>query len=48
MYEPSSRKTARVERVLICGGQRHELPDGDCVTFDADCRPCCPCVVYHT
>jgi uncharacterized cupin superfamily protein len=22
--------------VLVCDGQRHELHDGDCVTFDAD------------
>jgi transcriptional regulator with XRE-family HTH domain len=39
MHEPGSRETALVERgsvVLVCDGQRHELSDGDCVTFDAD------------
>jgi transcriptional regulator with XRE-family HTH domain len=39
MHEPGSRETALVERgsvVLVCDGQRHELADGDCVTFDAD------------
>jgi XRE family transcriptional regulator, regulator of sulfur utilization len=39
MHEPGSRETALVERgsiVLICDGQRHELNEGDCVTFDAD------------
>jgi transcriptional regulator with XRE-family HTH domain len=39
MHEPGSRETALVESgtvVLICDGQRHELADGDCVTFDAD------------
>ena len=38
-HEPGSRETALVERgkvVLHCDGQRHELLDGDCVTFDAD------------
>jgi transcriptional regulator with XRE-family HTH domain len=39
MHEPGSRETAlvlsgRVE--LFCDGQRHELSQGDCVTFDAD------------
>jgi transcriptional regulator with XRE-family HTH domain len=39
MHEPGSRETALVEHgqvVLICDGQRHELRQGDCVTFDAD------------
>jgi transcriptional regulator with XRE-family HTH domain len=39
MHEPGSRETALVERgavVLVCDGRRHELHEGDCVTFDAD------------
>jgi transcriptional regulator with XRE-family HTH domain len=39
MHEPGSRETALVEHgavVLVCDGQRYELADGDCVTFDAD------------
>jgi transcriptional regulator with XRE-family HTH domain len=39
MHEPGSRETALVERgsiVLVCDGLRHELGQGDCVTFDAD------------
>jgi transcriptional regulator with XRE-family HTH domain len=39
MHEPGSRETALVESgqvVLVCDGQRHELSEGDCVTFDAD------------
>jgi XRE family transcriptional regulator, regulator of sulfur utilization len=39
MHEPGSRETALVERgsiVLVCDGQRHDLHEGDCVTFDAD------------
>ena len=39
MHEPGSRETTLVERgplVLVCDGERHELADGDCVTFDAD------------
>lgn len=39
MHEPGSRETALVqsgEVVLVCDGQRHELAQGDCVTFDAD------------
>jgi transcriptional regulator with XRE-family HTH domain len=39
MHEPGSREIALVERgsvVLVCDGQRHELGEGDCVTFDAD------------
>jgi XRE family transcriptional regulator, regulator of sulfur utilization len=38
-HEPGSRETALVERgkvVLFCDGERYELLDGDCVTFDAD------------
>ena len=39
MHEPGSRETALVEAgsvVLVCDGQRYELDEGDCVTFDAD------------
>jgi transcriptional regulator with XRE-family HTH domain len=39
MHEPGSRETALVRSgtvALVCDGQRHELRDGDCVTFDAD------------
>jgi transcriptional regulator with XRE-family HTH domain len=39
MHEPGSRETALVERgavELFCDGQRYELKEGDCVTFDAD------------
>ena len=39
MHEPGSRETAVVEQgtvVLVCDGERHELAQGDCVTFDAD------------
>jgi transcriptional regulator with XRE-family HTH domain len=39
MHEPGSRETALVERgvvVLVCDGERYELREGDCVTFDAD------------
>jgi mannose-6-phosphate isomerase-like protein (cupin superfamily) len=39
MHEPGSRETALIERggvELYCDGQRYELNDGDCVTFDAD------------
>ena len=39
MHEPGSRETALIERgsvVLVCDGQRHQLSEGDCVTFDAD------------
>jgi XRE family transcriptional regulator, regulator of sulfur utilization len=39
MHEPGSRETALVEQgsvVLVCDGRRHELHEGDCVTFDAD------------
>lgn len=39
MHEPGSRETALIERgsiELYCDGQRYELREGDCVTFDAD------------
>ena len=39
LHEPGSRETALVEHgpvVLVCDGQRYELAEGDCVTFDAD------------
>ena len=39
LHEPGSRETALVEQgevVLVCDGQRHQLHEGDCVTFDAD------------
>ncbi|HTD57867.1 MAG TPA: XRE family transcriptional regulator [Solirubrobacteraceae bacterium] len=39
MHEPGSRETAFVQSgsvVLVCDGQRYELGEGDCVTFDAD------------
>jgi transcriptional regulator with XRE-family HTH domain len=39
IHEPGSRETALAERgpvVLVCDGQRYELEQGDCVTFDAD------------
>jgi transcriptional regulator with XRE-family HTH domain len=39
MHEPGSRETALVQEgtvVLQIDGERHELADGDCVTFDAD------------
>jgi transcriptional regulator with XRE-family HTH domain len=39
MHEPGSRETALVESgalELYCDGQRYELGEGDCVTFDAD------------
>jgi XRE family transcriptional regulator, regulator of sulfur utilization len=39
MHEPGSRETALIERgvvTLLCDGRRHELKEGDCVTFDAD------------
>jgi XRE family transcriptional regulator, regulator of sulfur utilization len=39
MHEPGSRETALVEQgelALLCDGQRYELQEGDCVTFDAD------------
>ena len=39
MHEPGSRETALVQAgrvVLRIDGERHELAEGDCVTFDAD------------
>jgi XRE family transcriptional regulator, regulator of sulfur utilization len=39
MHEPGSREIALLERgaaVLVIDGDRHELREGDCVTFDAD------------
>jgi transcriptional regulator with XRE-family HTH domain len=39
MHEPGSREIALVQsgRVMLdCDGERHELAEGDCVTFDAD------------
>jgi transcriptional regulator with XRE-family HTH domain len=39
MHEPGSRETALIQSgqvVLMCDGQRHELAEGDSVTFDAD------------
>jgi len=39
MHEPGSRETALIEQgsvALLCDGQRYELSEGDCVTFDAD------------
>jgi transcriptional regulator with XRE-family HTH domain len=39
IHEPGSRETALVQGgqvVLVCDGVRHELGEGDCVTFDAD------------
>ena len=39
IHEPGSRETALVEHgrvALVCDGERHELGEGDCVTFDAD------------
>jgi transcriptional regulator with XRE-family HTH domain len=39
MHEPGSREIALVQSgqlTLDCDGDRHELGEGDCVTFDAD------------
>jgi len=39
IHEPGARETALVESgevVLVCDAERHELAEGDCVTFDAD------------
>lgn len=39
MHEPGSREIALIEHgrvTLVCDGERHELAEGDCVTFDAD------------
>ena len=41
MHEPGARETALVQSgtvILYCDGQRYELLDGDCVTFDADLK----------
>lgn len=39
MHEPGSREVVLVEQgsvTLVCDGERHQLSQGDCVTFDAD------------
>ena len=39
MHEPGSRETVIVTRgtvVFVCDGKRHDLHEGDAVTFDAD------------
>jgi len=39
MHEPGARETTLVQRgrvAFVCDGQRRELAEGDCVTFDAD------------
>jgi transcriptional regulator with XRE-family HTH domain len=39
IHEPGSREIALVQSghvALVCDGQRYELAEGDCVTFDAD------------
>jgi transcriptional regulator with XRE-family HTH domain len=39
MHEPGSREVALVQHgalALVCDGQRYDLTEGDCVTFDAD------------
>jgi XRE family transcriptional regulator, regulator of sulfur utilization len=39
LHEPGSRETALVQGgavVLVCDGQRYDLREGDCVTFDSD------------
>jgi XRE family transcriptional regulator, regulator of sulfur utilization len=39
MHEPGSREIALVEHgsaVLVIDGERHDLQEGDCATFDAD------------
>ena len=39
MHEPGARETALVQAgavTLVVDGARHELQEGDCVTFDAD------------
>ena len=33
---PMLSQVERGEVVLVCDGERHELAEGDCVTFDAD------------
>lgn len=39
MHEPGARETTLIQRgrvAFVCDGQRRELAEGDCVTFDAD------------
>jgi transcriptional regulator with XRE-family HTH domain len=39
IHEPGSRETALVQSgslALVCDGRRYALPEGHCVTFDAD------------
>jgi len=39
MHEPGARETSLVQHgrlTFVCDGTRHELAEGDCVTFDAD------------
>jgi transcriptional regulator with XRE-family HTH domain len=39
MHEPGSREVALLQSgrlTLVCDGERYELGEGDCVTFDAD------------
>jgi len=39
MHEPGARETSLVQRgrvMFLCDGARHDLAEGDCVTFDAD------------
>jgi transcriptional regulator with XRE-family HTH domain len=39
MHEPGARETSLVQRgrlTFVCDGTRHELAEGDAVTFDAD------------
>jgi transcriptional regulator with XRE-family HTH domain len=39
MHEPGARETSVVQHgrlTFVCDGTRHELAEGDCVTFDAD------------
>ena len=39
MHEPGARETSLVQHgrlTFVCDGARHELAEGDCVTFDAD------------
>ena len=38
-HEPGARESALVDSGAVClhiDGERHELDEGDCVTFDAD------------
>ena len=39
MHEPGTREVAVVESgrvTLVCDGERHDLEEGDCATFDSD------------